>query len=87
VPLPKLFNQPLNIPLRVVIAQMLTAALDDDMPYEQWYLVTSLLARAEVEEVFTTDMAATYGFQIKALGNDLRQALCDLQGIRQGEMQ
>lgn len=81
-PLPSLFNHPLNIPLRIVIAQMLIAALDDEMPYDQWIPVTSLVRRDDVADLFVTDMVSTYGFQIKALGNDLRQALCDLQNIQ-----
>lgn len=81
VPLPNLFNHPLNIPLRILIAQMLAAALDDDMPYDQWIPVTSLVRREDVSDLFVTDMVSAYGFQIKALGNDLRQALCDLQNI------
>ena len=83
-PLPNLFNHPLNIPLRIVIAQMLIAALDDDMPYDQWIPITSLVRREDVADLFVTDMVSAYGFQIKALGNDLRQALCDLQNIQQG---
>ena len=82
-PLPRLFNKPLNLPLRIVIAKMALAALDDDLPYEQWHFVTSLLPREEVAEVFTRDMATTYGFRIKGVANDLRQALCELQGIRE----
>ena len=84
-PLPGLFNHPLNIPLRIVIAQMLIAALDDDMPYDQWIPVTSLVRRKDVADLFVTDMVSAYGFQIKALGNDLCQALCDLQNIQQGK--
>ena len=85
VPLPGLFNVPLNIPLRILLAQMLVAALDDDMPYDEWIPVTSLVRRDDVADLFVTDMAGAYGFQIKALGNDLRRALCDLQNIQQGE--
>ena len=81
-PLPALFNSPLNLPLRIVIAKMILAALDDDLPYGQWHFATSLLPREEVAEVFARNMAATYGFQIKGVENDLRQALCELQGIR-----
>ncbi|MBT7071952.1 MAG: hypothetical protein HN855_07535 [Anaerolineae bacterium] len=81
VPLPKLFQQVLNIPLQIVLAQMVTKALDDELPYDQWHVVSSLLLRDEVVDIFTTDMAATYGFQIKALPNDLRQALCELQSL------
>jgi hypothetical protein len=81
-PLPGLFNVPLNLPLRIVIAKMVLAALDDDLPYEQWHFVTSLLPREEVAEVFTEDIAGTYGFRIKGVANNLRQALCELQGIR-----
>ena len=81
-PLPELFNKPLNLPLRILIAKMAFAALDDDLPYEQWHFVTSLLTRDEVADVLTTDMAAAYGFRIMGVANDLRQALCELQGIR-----
>lgn len=81
-PMPTLFNIPLNLPLRIVIAKMVLAALDDDLPYEQWHFVTSLVPREEVAEVLTEDIAGTYGFRIKGVANNLRQALCELQGIR-----
>jgi hypothetical protein len=81
-PLPALFNSLLNLPLRIVIAKMILAALDDDLPYGQWHFVTSILPREEVEEVFTSDITGSYGFRIKGVANDLRQALCELQGIR-----
>ena len=84
-PLPGLFNHPLNIPLRIVIAQMLIAALDDEIPYDQWIPVTSLVRREDVANLFVTDMINAYGFQIKALDNNLRLALCDLQNIQEGE--
>ena len=82
VPLPELFNSPLNLPLRIVIAKMILAALDDDLPYGQWHFATSLLPREEVAEVFRNDISGSYGFRIKGVANDLRQALCELQGIR-----
>ena len=81
-PFPALFNTPLNLPLRVVIARMLFSALDDELPYEQWHFVTSLLPREEVEELFAKDISGTRGFRIKGVANDLRQALCELQGLR-----
>lgn len=87
MPLPKLFPLALNLPLRVALAQMLTQALDDELPYDQWQLVTSLLPRDDVADVLTTDMVATYGFRLKHLPDDLRQALCDLQNISSGGKQ
>lgn len=84
VPLPKLFSQALNLPLRIVLAQMVTQALDDELPYDQWQLVTSLLPRDNVVDVLTTDMVGTYGFRLKYLPLDLRQALCELQNISLG---
>ena len=81
-PFPALFNTPINLPLRVVIARMLFSALDDELPYMQWHFVTSLLPREEVEELFAKDISGTRGFRIKGVANDLRQALCELQGIR-----
>ncbi len=80
-PLPKLFPSALNIPLQIVIAQMVTKALDDDLPYNQWHTVTSVLLREEVADVISTDMISTYGFRFKTLPVDLRHALCELQGI------
>jgi hypothetical protein len=81
-PLPTLFNTPLNLPLRIVIAKMALAALDDDLPYEQWHLATSLLPRAEVAGLFTENISGAFGFRIKGVANNLRQTLCELQGIR-----
>lgn len=80
-PLPPLFDVPLNIPLRLIVAKAVTAALDDDWPYDQWELVTSALAPEEVPQVFVTDIGI-FGFRVRGLDTDLRRALCTLQGIR-----
>ena len=82
-PLPPLFNEPLNIPLRLIVARAVLAALDDNWPYDQWQLVTSLVEREHVPQVLASDVAITYGFRLRGVPMDLRQALCEFQGLRQ----
>lgn len=82
VPLPTNFNTPLNFPLKLVLAQLLLQALDDNAAYNRWYFVTSLVERQSVSKVFPTDIRTTYGFRFKNTPTDLRQALCEWQGLR-----
>jgi len=82
-PLPPLFNEPLNIPLQLIVARAVLAALDDNWPYDQWQLVTSLVEREHVPQVLASDVAITYGFRLRGVPMDLRQALCEFQGLRQ----
>lgn len=81
-PLPPLFDVPLNLPLRLVIARAVLGALSGDFPYHHWQTVTSVVERGHVPQILTTDLARDCGFRIKALPVDLRQALCELQGLR-----
>lgn len=82
VPLPPLFDQPLNLPLRLILARAVLAALDDNWPYDQWQFVTSIVPRDQAPEVIVPDVAAAYGFRLRGIPLDLRQALCDFQGLR-----
>jgi len=81
-PLPPLFDVGLNIPLRLIVARAVLAALDDNWPYDQWQVVTSVLERGQVPEVLASDVALTYGFRLRGVPMDLRQALCEFQGLR-----
>lgn len=81
-PLPPRFDIPANIPLRLIVARAVTAALDDNWPYDQWMNVTSVLEREQVPHVLTQDIALTFGFRLKGYAVDLRQALCEAQGLR-----
>ena len=81
-PLPRLFDVPLNLPLRLIVARAVTAALDDNWPYGQWHTVSSAVEREHVPQVLTQDVGATYGFRLKGIPTDLREALCVLQGLR-----
>jgi len=81
-PLPGSFDAALNLPLRLLVARAVTAALDDNWPYDQWMTVTSVLDRIQAPQVITADVGLAYGFRIKGLPTDLRQALCELQGLR-----
>lgn len=81
-PLPRLFDVPLNLPLRLIVARAVTAALDDGWPYGQWQVVSSAVEREHVPQVLTQDVGAAYGFRLKGTPTDLREALCALQGIR-----
>jgi hypothetical protein len=81
-PLPPRFDIPANLPLRLIVARAVTAALDDNWPYEQWLNVTSVLGRAQVPQVFVQDIATSYGFRLAGFSTDLRRALCEAQGLR-----
>lgn len=81
-PMPSLFHIPLNLPLRIALAKMILWALDDDLPYDQWHFVSSLVPRDDVPQVFAPDIVAAHGFHLRAVPDDLRLALCQLQGIR-----
>jgi hypothetical protein len=81
-PLPPLFDVGLNIPLRLIVARAVLSALDDNWPYDQWQVVTSVLERGQVPEVLASDVALTYGFRLRGVPMDLRQALCEFQGLR-----
>ena len=63
VPMPSLFRIPMNLPLRIILAKMIFWALDDDMPFNQWHFVTSLVSRDEVSSVFAPGIVAAHGFQ------------------------
>lgn len=81
-PLPPRFDVPLNLPLQLIVARAVTAALDDNWPYDQWLTVTSTLERDQVPHVLAQDVALSYGFRLRGVPLDLRQALCDYQGLR-----
>jgi len=80
-PLPPLFDVPLNIPLRLIVARAVLAALDDNWPYDRWQVVTSLVERGQVPDVLASDVAVTCGFRLRGVPLDLRQALCEFQGL------
>ncbi len=82
VPLPRLFDTPLNLPLRLIVARAVTAALDDNWPYDRWQAVSSVVESGHVPQVLTQDVGAAYGFRLKGVPTDLREALCVLQGLR-----
>ncbi len=83
LPMPDNFRVPINFGLKVTLARMLLAALDDDLPYDQWHIVTSLVERQDVPRVLAQDVRTTWGFIFRNTPTDLRQALCDWQGLRQ----
>ncbi|RME48501.1 MAG: hypothetical protein D6796_06180 [Caldilineae bacterium] len=82
VPMPTNFSVPINFPLKLVLAQLLLQALDDNAAYDRWYFVTSLVERGDVPKVLPTDIRTAYGFRFKNTPTDLRAALCDWQGLR-----
>lgn len=82
IPLPPLFDIAINLPLRLILARAVLAALDDNWPYDQWRFVTSIVEREHVPDVIVPDVAIAYGFRLRGIPLDLRQALCDFQGLR-----
>ncbi len=82
VPMPSLFDVPINFPLKLALAQLILQALDDNAAYDRWYVVTSLVERADVPAVLPADIRTACGFRFKNTPTDLRAALCDWQGLR-----
>lgn len=82
VSLPRYNNNPLNLPLRLILAKAALDALDDAWPYGQWQFVSSLIEAQAVAKVIVEDLPGTYGFRLKGLDANLRAALCDMQGLR-----
>ncbi len=58
VPLPENHRQPLNLPLQLAIAWLIFGALSDPRYADQWFDLTSLVARADLATVFPTTRAA-----------------------------
>ncbi len=82
VPMPTHFRVPINFGLKVALARMLLAALDDDLPYDRWHTVTSLVRCADVPRVLAQDVRTAWGFRFKNTPTDLRRTLCEWQGLR-----
>jgi len=81
VPMPRFNSNPLNIPLRLLLAKAVLDGLEDNCPYGEWQFVTSVIPAETVSTVWVEDLPATYGFRLKGIGTNLRAALCDLQGL------
>ncbi len=85
VPLPSYNNSTLNLPLRLLLAKAAVDALNDDWPYGTWEVVTSVVEANAVPDVIVEDLPGTYGFRLKGFKPNLRDALCDLQGLYKRE--
>lgn len=92
-PYPPHEEQPINLPLRIILARLIQATLQDDMNPNTWIAVTSLVARDELAATFPTThaaAAATFGGEWRlsagdaALGLPMRAALCGAMGLRNG---
>lgn len=47
---------PLNLPLRLRLAGLVVKLIQGDIGADQWTLVTSLVERARLEEIFNTEL-------------------------------
>lgn len=84
VPFPPNENQPLNLPLRLALARLAVGLLHDDVVPDEWLLVTSLVQRDELRDVFSDELSTIW--KLEGLESmPLRQALCQLQGLKENE--
>jgi hypothetical protein len=82
VPFPPNENQPLNLPLRLALARLAVGLLHDDVVPDEWLLVTSLVPRDELRDVFSTELSTIWVLEgLETM--PLRQALCQLQGLKE----
>lgn len=57
VPLPENHRQPLNLPLQLGVARLVFGALNDGRYADQWFDITSLVARDQLAATFPTTRA------------------------------
>jgi hypothetical protein len=79
-PMPPLFVNPLNIPLRVRLAQMIIDLASGDIKADDWQLVTSLVPRDEVAQML---LMTEQGMRLEQIGAGvpLREYFCRIQGL------
>lgn len=82
-PMPPLENQPINLPLRLALAQLVLGVIQDEIAPDTWYVITSLVKTDELEQVFSTSLL---NWQIEGVNVSLRRALCHLQGLKEVDL-
>ena len=91
-PMPTFDVNPLNLPLRLRLAELVIAMLEGDIKSDEWQLVTSLVHRDELEARLPTDPAGTSTDTTSGrnwhlddprfeLNPSVREVFCTLQGL------
>lgn len=83
-PYPPKETKPVNLPLRLALARLVTGTLTDDVVPDRWMAVTSLVKREQLAQAFPTRIDAL-NWRLAGIETNIRRAFCDLQGLRDRE--
>ncbi|MBN2148836.1 MAG: hypothetical protein JW726_15720 [Anaerolineales bacterium] len=72
VPYPPNENQPANLPLRLALARLVAGVMTGEVVPDEWVVVTSLVRREELGQVFTTNLDVLF-WRLDSLEIPLRQ--------------
>jgi hypothetical protein len=81
-PFPPNEIQPVNIPLRLALAQLVAGVIADRVARDEWLVITSLVHRDDLEKVFPITRDG-FGWQLEGVNTSLRDEFCRVQGIKQ----
>jgi hypothetical protein len=80
VPYPPNEVQPVNLPLRLALSRMVAGIVTGEVIPDQWMIITSLVAKDQIEPVFPIRQDAN-PWQMDGIDMPLRDVLCGLQGL------
>jgi hypothetical protein len=80
-PYPPHETQPVNLPLRLALANLVSGTLTDEVVPDRWMLITSLVERDQLDLTFPVTRNGL-PFRLQGVATSLREALCGLQGIQ-----
>jgi hypothetical protein len=83
VPYPPNENQPVNLPLRLALSNLVAGILSDEIVPNTWMVVTSLAERNQLEQTFPENGTNYFHYQLAGIDTSLRNALCWLQGLKE----
>lgn len=86
VPYPPMNVQPVNLPLRILMARIVVGLLEDDVVADRQYALTSLVRSEDLEKIFPENYDHWFGNWrlsngAKPLSSAPRTALLELQGL------
>lgn len=80
VPFPPFEAQPGNLPLQISLCRLVDAVRRGQLPANEWYTVTSLVGRDELEQVFPQEWSESWRPQLVPAHN-MRLSFCRLLGV------
>jgi hypothetical protein len=83
VPYPPNENQPVNLPLRLALSNLVAGILSDDVVPDTWMVVTSLVEREQLALTFPEYENNGFYYRLAGIDTSLRDALCWLQGLKE----